>query len=163
MGSGIRQFPGVGEMRQRRKKSLHHILRKMHAVADTAVCVCIHAEAFGFEIMSYRNEAIDVLDRAGNERREWLPADMINFEKRQYIRFCRAGEGNYDFDGYEPTDCRQFGGRYANPLSAFGWFDWLAEQNRDSGIRKAATEPQPTPRRRKVSGFSALRVDDVTR
>jgi hypothetical protein len=26
-----------------------------------------------------------------------------------------------------------------------------------------ALEPQPTPRRRKVSGFSALRVDDVSR
>lgn len=91
------------------------------------------ADRLGFEIMSYRNVAIAVRDAKGEERREWLPADMINWEKRQYIRFCRADEGNYDFDGYEPTDGQHFGGRYDSPLYAFGWFEWLEEQN--SGIR----------------------------
>lgn len=95
------------------------------------------AAALGFEIMSYRNEAITVRTRDGSERSEWLPADMINFEKRQYIRFCRAGEGAYGFDGYEPTDGRNWGGRYPTPHGAFGWFAWVAEQRDSLGANPA--------------------------
>ena len=83
----------------------------------------------GFEAMWYRDNSIKV--RVGEEERvEWLPGDLVNWEKRQFVRFDRAGEGSlaYDTDGYFPSQGHHHGGCHSTVAGALGWFDFLNKQ-----------------------------------
>jgi hypothetical protein len=85
--------------------------------------------AHGFEVITYQRKAIQVQPRADEEpRSEWLPEDMVNWEKRQFIRFRTADQGDYRFDGWEPTTGHQFGGRCRTVQDALAWFVWLDQQ-----------------------------------
>ena len=83
----------------------------------------------GFEALWWRNESLKV--RVGaEERNEWLPGDLVNWEKRQFVRFNRAGEGSvaYAVDGYHPCEGHHHGGHHSTVAGAIGWFDFLAKQ-----------------------------------
>ena len=71
-----------------------------------------------------------VRDATGALVNEWLPGDLVNWEKRQFVRFNRAGEGSvkYSVDGYHPSEGPHHGGCCTTVATALGWFDFLARQ-----------------------------------
>lgn len=85
--------------------------------------------AAGFEVLRYQNTAIEVQPHPGrtNRRREWLPEDAVNWDRRRFIKW--ATNDIYSFAGWEPQDgLHTFGGRYKTIHQALGWFHWLDEQ-----------------------------------
>lgn len=91
-----------------------------------------HLEALdlaGFEVMGWQNKAVRVKNSDGEELSEWLPQDCINWEKRLFIRYRKAYDGIYDFDGWEPVCGHTFGGRNSTIYEALAWFTWLDKQN----------------------------------
>lgn len=80
-------------------------------------------DAAGFEVLRYSNRSIRCGCSDGTERNEWLPEDLVHWEKRLFIRYVTGG--NYSFDGWEPQRGHQFGGRYRDVQSALAWFVWL--------------------------------------
>jgi hypothetical protein len=94
-----------------------------------------HLEAMqraGFEAVRYLNASLAVITSDGQEREEWIPEDMVCWERRLSVRYRTATEGNYDFAGWEPQACHCNGGRYRTVQSALAWFDWLAKQKERS-------------------------------
>lgn len=83
-------------------------------------------QAAGFEALRWLNHSVIVLDSAGERRSEWLPQDLVNWEKRQFIK--HATDGAYSFAGYEPQTGHRHGGRYETIHGALGWFAWLERQ-----------------------------------
>lgn len=90
-----------------------------------------HLEAManaGFEPIRYQNKSIACRCSDERERNEWLPATFINWEKKQVAEFFKAGDGNYDFDGWESSVGHTFGGRHPTVQGALSWFQWLERQ-----------------------------------
>ncbi|WP_210235048.1 hypothetical protein, partial [Mesorhizobium sp. M1C.F.Ca.ET.192.01.1.1] len=66
----------------------------------------------------------------GSIRSEWLPEDLIHWEKRLFIRW--RTDDSYAFSGWEAKTAAHSGGRYRSLHHAFGWFAWSNAQERQS-------------------------------
>lgn len=83
-------------------------------------------DAAGFEVLRWQNKSVRTVCSDGTERNEWLPEDLVHWEKRLFIRW--ACDDKYDFAGWEPQTGGQFGGRYRDVQGALSWFAWLEAQ-----------------------------------
>ena len=83
-------------------------------------------DAAGFEVLSYGHNSQRVICSDGSERSEWLPQDMINWEKKLFVKWCT--DDQYSFHGWQPQKGHQFGGRYDTVQSALAWFTWMEQQ-----------------------------------
>lgn len=90
-----------------------------------------HLEAIaaaGFDVLSWQNVSADVLDSTGAVRREWLPRHLVNWQTKAFVEYREAGDGIYDFDGWESQIGHANGGRYDSVHGALGWFTWSERQ-----------------------------------
>lgn len=97
-------------------------------------------DRLGFEVLWWRDTAIRVRRADGTEADEWLPGDLVHWTAKKFVRFERAREGNYDFDGYSPSVASQHGGRSSSVLVALAWFGWLEKQQ--SSVRRPGPPPK---------------------
>lgn len=88
-----------------------------------------HLEAIraaGFDVIGWQHVAVRVRCADGEERNEWLPRDLVHWEKRLFISYgIHAG---YPDPGWSPTDGRHWGGHHDTVTSALAWFGWLEAQ-----------------------------------
>lgn len=83
-------------------------------------------DAAGFEVLRYQNKAVRCVCSDGTERNEWLPEDLVNWEKRLFVKW--ATDDTYPFAGWQPQSGHSFGGRYRDVQGALAWFSWKDAQ-----------------------------------
>jgi hypothetical protein len=87
-------------------------------------------KAAGFDVLGWQDVAIRVLDSTGQERSEWLPCDLVHWEKRLFIRY--GASRTYPEPGWEPQRGHIYGGHYSTVQDALSWFTRLEEQEKRS-------------------------------
>lgn len=97
--------------------------RAMTQESKTPSSHLIAIDDAGFQVLRYQGKSLAVKLPNGEIRMEWLPKDLVNWEKQLFVRWCE--DDTYDFPGWEPQKGFQFGGRYRTVQQALAWFEWL--------------------------------------